>query len=624
MVDGGSRAASGQLDDWAAGVAADLDQGEGDRAGARRRPARDASPAPDARKVTTFTNKKRPASDRDSSPEEDDEEQAQKGSLKADGTRPKLPRPDKKEACPRCNSMDTKFCYYNNYNIKQPRFYCKTCQRYWTAGGTLRNIAPGSGRRKSKSKAAREKNSPSLAEQLTAVAAGQGMFGLGGGGGYNGISPALALAAATDPTGLLAANSAAAYGLGGHGTISGLKLGGVGGLPAQFNSELALREHLAGQHSLETRLLLNGHLSAEDLPNGMSAAALAQASAQLHALHGQGSGIAQSLAAGNGHTGSPSPSPPPAGNGGQQHPLSSSPQHGGGSQASQQPSPPQQGSDDAEGGGEERYVAQGRRVRVKAELDGNAVSSSLAMGGGGGSGAYANGASIASSIANAQLAASLSMPPSMGALAAVMGPGGGPSGLHPLLAQDNGGSLLDAGLTRQQLLVLQQHQAMQQAQQQESLQQLSSLQQLQGLAALHGQHSAAGLAGLDPLQRSALLHSAAGLGGVGVGGWLQGGGGGNSLAAAAALESLQAQHLLQAQQVHPSAAAALIGGGGSSAAAQMLQAQAAAAAAGGGGGWQGVASAANWPSAWSSYSGPSSGSYAGYALQAAAAYSGAR
>ncbi|KAG2453594.1 hypothetical protein HYH02_001812 [Chlamydomonas schloesseri] len=618
MVDGGSRGPSGQLDDWAAGVAADLDQGEGDRAEARRRPAREGSPAPDARKVTTVTNKKRPASDRDSSPEEDQDEGAQKGSLKADGTRPKLPRPDKKEACPRCNSMDTKFCYYNNYNIKQPRFYCKTCQRYWTAGGTLRNIAPGSGRRKSKSKAAREKNSPSLAEQLTAAAAGQSMFGLGGGGGYNGISPALALAAATDPTSaLLAANSAAAYGLGGHGTIAGLKLGGVGGLQSQFNSELALREHLAGQHSLEARLLLNSHLSAEDLPNGMSAAALAQASAQLHALHGQGSGIAQSLAGGNGHTGSPSPSPPPAGNGGQQHPLSSSPQHGAGSQASQQPSPPQQGSEDAEGGGEERFVAQARRVRVKTELEGNAVSSGLALGAGSGSGSYPNGASIASSLANAQLAASLSMPPSMGALAAVMGPGGGPSGLHPLLAQDNGGSLLDSGLTRQQLLVLQQHQVLQQqAAQQESLHQL---QQLQGLAALHGQHSAAGLAGLDSLQRSALLHQA-GLGGVGVGSWLQGGGGGNPLAA---LESLQAQQLLQAQQVHPSAAAALIGSGGNSTAAQMLQAQA-VAAAGGGNGWQGVASAANWPSAWSSYNGPASGSYAGYALQAAAAYSGAR
>lgn len=37
----------------------------------------------------------------------------------------KLPRPEGKFPCPRCSSDNTKFCYYNNYNIKQPRFYCK-------------------------------------------------------------------------------------------------------------------------------------------------------------------------------------------------------------------------------------------------------------------------------------------------------------------------------------------------------------------------------------------------------------------------------------------------------------------------------------------------------------------
>lgn len=39
----------------------------------------------------------------------------------------KLPRPETNEPCPRCSSEDTKFCYYNNYNIKQPRFFCKVC-----------------------------------------------------------------------------------------------------------------------------------------------------------------------------------------------------------------------------------------------------------------------------------------------------------------------------------------------------------------------------------------------------------------------------------------------------------------------------------------------------------------
>lgn len=52
--------------------------------------------------------------------------------------------------CPRCKSMETKFCYFNNYNVNQPRHFCKSCQRYWTAGGALRNVAVGAGRRKNK------------------------------------------------------------------------------------------------------------------------------------------------------------------------------------------------------------------------------------------------------------------------------------------------------------------------------------------------------------------------------------------------------------------------------------------------------------------------------------------
>ncbi|KAK4271695.1 hypothetical protein QN277_020347 [Acacia crassicarpa] len=59
-------------------------------------------------------------------------------------------RPDKIIPCPRCNSMDTKFCYFNNYNVNQPRHFCKGCQRYWTAGGALRNVPIGAGRRKAK------------------------------------------------------------------------------------------------------------------------------------------------------------------------------------------------------------------------------------------------------------------------------------------------------------------------------------------------------------------------------------------------------------------------------------------------------------------------------------------
>ncbi|GFP87480.1 cyclic dof factor 2 [Phtheirospermum japonicum] len=61
-----------------------------------------------------------------------------------------LKKPDKILPCPRCNSMDTKFCYFNNYNVNQPRHFCKGCQRYWTDGGTMRNVPVGAGRRKNK------------------------------------------------------------------------------------------------------------------------------------------------------------------------------------------------------------------------------------------------------------------------------------------------------------------------------------------------------------------------------------------------------------------------------------------------------------------------------------------
>ncbi|XP_057783911.1 dof zinc finger protein DOF5.7-like [Salvia miltiorrhiza] len=52
--------------------------------------------------------------------------------------------------CPRCDSPNTKFCYYNNYSLTQPRHFCKTCRRYWTKGGALRNVPIGGGCRKNK------------------------------------------------------------------------------------------------------------------------------------------------------------------------------------------------------------------------------------------------------------------------------------------------------------------------------------------------------------------------------------------------------------------------------------------------------------------------------------------
>ncbi|KAL3630441.1 hypothetical protein CASFOL_023425 [Castilleja foliolosa] len=67
-------------------------------------------------------------------------------------TAPKTLRPPQEPApkCPRCDSSNTKFCYYNNYSLTQPRHFCKTCRRYWTKGGALRNVPIGGGCRKTK------------------------------------------------------------------------------------------------------------------------------------------------------------------------------------------------------------------------------------------------------------------------------------------------------------------------------------------------------------------------------------------------------------------------------------------------------------------------------------------
>ncbi|KAI4322220.1 hypothetical protein L6164_021932 [Bauhinia variegata] len=71
------------------------------------------------------------------------------------------PQPEQALKCPRCDSTNTKFCYYNNYSLSQPRYFCKSCRRYWTKGGTLRNVPVGGGCRKNKrSSSATSKRAP--------------------------------------------------------------------------------------------------------------------------------------------------------------------------------------------------------------------------------------------------------------------------------------------------------------------------------------------------------------------------------------------------------------------------------------------------------------------------------
>ena len=72
-------------------------------------------------------------------------ETAEKVTAGKDGKHGKLPRPEGTTPCPRCDSTDTKFCYYNNYNVKQPRYFCKV-GRYSRCSSprvcTLPTVAP--------------------------------------------------------------------------------------------------------------------------------------------------------------------------------------------------------------------------------------------------------------------------------------------------------------------------------------------------------------------------------------------------------------------------------------------------------------------------------------------------
>ncbi|KAI4341313.1 hypothetical protein MLD38_026049 [Melastoma candidum] len=81
---------------------------------------------------------------------------------------------DLSPSCPRCGSSNTKFCYYNNYSLTQPRYFCKGCRRYWTKGGSLRNVPIGGGCRKNR-------RSRSI-RVSTAEAASRATLGYGSGG----------------------------------------------------------------------------------------------------------------------------------------------------------------------------------------------------------------------------------------------------------------------------------------------------------------------------------------------------------------------------------------------------------------------------------------------------------
>lgn len=85
-----------------------------------------------------------------------------------------IPMPEAALKCPRCESTNTKFCYFNNYSLSQPRHFCKTCRRYWTRGGALRNVPVGGGCRRNKRSKGSSNNSKSPASSGDRQAAPSG------------------------------------------------------------------------------------------------------------------------------------------------------------------------------------------------------------------------------------------------------------------------------------------------------------------------------------------------------------------------------------------------------------------------------------------------------------------
>ncbi|KAK4776182.1 hypothetical protein SAY87_024143 [Trapa incisa] len=107
-----------------------------------------------------------------------------------------MPMPEASLKCPRCESTNTKFCYFNNYSLSQPRHFCKTCRRYWTRGGALRNVPVGGGcRRNNKKSNKSNKNrskSPTTVDRQTGggIASTDTINVFSSGGGSGGSSDA--------------------------------------------------------------------------------------------------------------------------------------------------------------------------------------------------------------------------------------------------------------------------------------------------------------------------------------------------------------------------------------------------------------------------------------------------
>ncbi|KAH7865032.1 hypothetical protein Vadar_001441 [Vaccinium darrowii] len=109
------------------------------------------------------------------------------GSLADRARMANIPIPEAALKCPRCESTNTKFCYFNNYSLSQPRHFCKTCRRYWTRGGALRSVPVGGGCRRNK-----RSNKGSSSSSKSPANSGDLQTSGGGGGSTSAVSTSTA------------------------------------------------------------------------------------------------------------------------------------------------------------------------------------------------------------------------------------------------------------------------------------------------------------------------------------------------------------------------------------------------------------------------------------------------
>ncbi|EFJ21141.1 hypothetical protein SELMODRAFT_417529 [Selaginella moellendorffii] len=80
--------------------------------------------------------------------------------------------PDNVYQCPRCQSYNTRFDYYNNEKSTgkrdQPRYACRSCKGKWTQGGKVRDVSlsPTGGNKRTLKSHGRDKITPVVQEEF--------------------------------------------------------------------------------------------------------------------------------------------------------------------------------------------------------------------------------------------------------------------------------------------------------------------------------------------------------------------------------------------------------------------------------------------------------------------------